>query len=235
MIATPQLGSKSPSRRALLAGALGGLGALAASAIGRLNPVQAANGGSVILGSANNATLATSITTTTNNSASGTAFEADNPTGIGVVGTGGSAGIYGSGFVGVEGGSSSPNAWAILGRHGADGTGVLGWSTHGVGAPPVGPAKTGVYGYAAQDKFSRGVTGESPAGIGVYGFTSSGYGVYSAGRVYTTKWYEMGEISTPGAPIANRARLFVRDNGLGKTQLCVLFPTGAVQVIKTEP
>jgi hypothetical protein len=33
----------------------------------------------------------------------------------------------------------------------------------------------------------------------------------------------------------NQARLFVKDNGAGKTQLCVRFHTGAVQVIETEP
>jgi hypothetical protein len=79
------------------------------------------------------------------------------------------------------------------------------------------------------------VTGESPAGIGVYGITSTGYGVYAAGKVYTTKWYELTEISTPAAPSTNRARLFARVNTSGKTQLCVRFQSGAVQVIKTEP
>ena len=110
--------------------------------------------------------------------------------------------------------------------------GVSGYS--GGGNAPAPKAKTGVYGYAAQDNFSRGVTGESPAGIGVYGVSSTGYGGYFAGKVYTTKWYEMTEVSTPAAPIANRARLFVKDNGLGKTQLCVRFNTGAVHVIATQ-
>jgi hypothetical protein len=53
--------------------------------------------------------------------------------------------------------------------------------------------------------------------------------------VYTTKWYELTEVATPLAPSANRARLFARVNGSGKTQLCVRFQSGAVQVIKTEP
>jgi hypothetical protein len=43
------------------------------------------------------------------------------------------------------------------------------------------------------------------------------------------------EISDPAAPGANRARVYARDNGSGKTQLVVRFPTGAVQVIATEP
>jgi hypothetical protein len=43
------------------------------------------------------------------------------------------------------------------------------------------------------------------------------------------------EISDPAAPAANSGRLYFRDNGAGKTQLVVRFPTGAVQVIATEP
>jgi hypothetical protein len=47
--------------------------------------------------------------------------------------------------------------------------------------------------------------------------------------------FELQEIADPTAPLAaNKARLYVRDNGAGKTQLVVRFPTGAVQVISTE-
>lgn len=50
-----------------------------------------------------------------------------------------------------------------------------------------------------------------------------------------TQWQQMPEISDPAAPATNYARLYARDNGSGKTQLCVRFPTGAVQVLATEP
>jgi hypothetical protein len=43
------------------------------------------------------------------------------------------------------------------------------------------------------------------------------------------------EQSDPAAPAANSGVLYFRDNGSGKTQLVVRFPTGAVQVIATEP
>lgn len=46
---------------------------------------------------------------------------------------------------------------------------------------------------------------------------------------------EMDEIADPAAPAANKGRLFCRDNGSGKTQLCIRFNSGAVQVIATEP
>lgn len=47
--------------------------------------------------------------------------------------------------------------------------------------------------------------------------------------------FEFTEISDPSAPASNKARLYVKDNGSGKTQIAVRFPTGAVQVIATEP
>ena len=45
---------------------------------------------------------------------------------------------------------------------------------------------------------------------------------------------EMPEIADPAAPVANKARIYVRDSG-GKTQLVVRFPTGAIQQIAIEP
>jgi hypothetical protein len=42
-------------------------------------------------------------------------------------------------------------------------------------------------------------------------------------------------LGVPPARAANRARLFIKDNGAGKTQLCVRFNTGAVQVVATQP
>lgn len=52
---------------------------------------------------------------------------------------------------------------------------------------------------------------------------------------YLSGFVSLGEISDPAAPGADTARLFVRDNGSGKSQLCIRFATGAVQVISTEP
>lgn len=43
------------------------------------------------------------------------------------------------------------------------------------------------------------------------------------------------EQTAPSAPAADNCVLFAQDNGSGKTQLCVRFPTGSVQVISTEP
>ena len=43
------------------------------------------------------------------------------------------------------------------------------------------------------------------------------------------------ERADPAAPAANKAVLYSKDDGAGKTQIVVRFPTGAVQVIATEP
>jgi hypothetical protein len=43
------------------------------------------------------------------------------------------------------------------------------------------------------------------------------------------------EVATPSAPAANTGVIFFADNGAGKTQLQVRFPTGVVQVLATEP
>lgn len=55
------------------------------------------------------------------------------------------------------------------------------------------------------------------------------------GTIGLTEYVEFTEMSEPAAPSSNMARLYVKDNGSGKTQLCVRFATGAVQVLATEP
>jgi hypothetical protein len=274
------------SRRALLTGALGGLGALVASAIGRATPVRAEGEAMVVGGDYLDATSMTYLfnqangndvfMASTNSSGtgvrgasySGIGVRGDSTTQVGVQGfSNSSRGVYGASYsstgvsgnstvgdgvegdsdahwgvvgvsnqsVGVFGRGFAANGPGTVGQNVASGTGVLGVSADGVNDTfPAAKAKTGVYGYAAQDGFSRGVTGESPAGIGVYGISSTGYGGYFAGKVYTTRWYELTEISTPPTPVANRARLFIKDDGFGKTQVCVKFANGTVKVLATE-
>lgn len=47
-------------------------------------------------------------------------------------------------------------------------------------------------------------------------------------------YIDLPEIASPGAPAANTGRIYCQDVA-GKTQLVVRFPTGAAQVIATEP
>lgn len=46
---------------------------------------------------------------------------------------------------------------------------------------------------------------------------------------------ELSEIGDPAAAGTNKARLYTKDNGAGKTQVVARFATGAVQVMATEP
>jgi hypothetical protein len=253
--------SRRPSRRALLVGALGGLGAWAASVIGRASPVRAGVDGDVVLGSESISSTTTRIdnfnsdanvfmaesaadlgfgggtaiwgisdsnTGVQGNSSSGVGVQGNSSSGVGVQGNstsqigvvGLSTNSTGSTF-GVFGRSNSSAGAGVGGRGFANRTGVVGYS--GGGTFPSAPAKTGVYGYAAQDSSSKGIYGKSPGG----------YAGYFAGKVYTTTFYELTEIANPSAPGANRARLFIRDKA-GTTQLCVRFHNGTIRVLASD-
>lgn len=69
-------------------------------------------------------------------------------------------------------------------------------------------------------------TGLNRASAGVVQVTDGGSG---GGAL------QLAELPSDPAALANAGRLFTRDNGAGKTELCVRFGTGAVQVIATEP
>lgn len=241
---TPE--SSSTSRRALLTGAIGGLGALVASAIGRPESATAHDPDDVRLGANNNTTTTTQITNSTN---SNSVFQANSSAGgVAIYGsTSGGAGAGVSGYsdadIGVEGTSNSfvgvqaisfaNDRPASVGWSVGDNTGMQGYS--GPASLPASRDNTGVYGYANQTTASRGVWGESPKGRAVQGSSTSGFAGYFAGKVYTSSFHEMPEISAPSAPAANKGRLFMRDNGSGKSQLCVRFNSGAVQVLATQP
>lgn len=96
--------------------------------------------------------------------------------------------------------------------------------------------------------------GSTGYGIGVYG-TGNKYGGQFIGAVSGVRaeatfgnagefagpvvveddYIELDEMTEPSAPAANGGRLYLKDNGSGKTQLCVRFNTGAVQVLATQP
>jgi len=69
----------------------------------------------------------------------------------------------------------------------------------------------------------------------LHGESSTGWAGYFDGRVLVNRFVEMVEIGTPSAPGSNHAKLFVRGNGSGKTQLCVRFHTGSVKVLAVQP
>lgn len=74
-------------------------------------------------------------------------------------------------------------------------------------------------------------------------FERRGAGLFRLGVGTSTGYVECGpgyfqmieQASDPDAPSTNGARLFIKDNGSGKTQLAVRFATGATQILATEP
>lgn len=71
----------------------------------------------------------------------------------------------------------------------------------------------------------------------VLGSTANSTVLNSSGSIAlsTSAYFLFNEIADPAAPATNIGALYMRDNGGGKTQLVARFPTGAVQVIATEP
>lgn len=91
------------------------------------------------------------------------------------------------------------------------------------------------------------VDGDNGTALGSQSSVASGHtGSVALGQGTTTTAAAQVEIGArhieytelaadPAAGATNSARVYCKDNGAGKTQFCVRFPTGAVQVIATEP
>jgi hypothetical protein len=99
----------------------------------------------------------------------------------------------------------------------------------------------------------RGADADDGAGLGI--FTSTSNALDAVERVRVTSSgnvgigtptpqsrldiaggaLEMAEMTAPAAPAANGARLYLEDNGSGKTRLVVKFASGAAIVLATEP
>ena len=212
MTSTTSTGPRS--RRALLAGALGGLAAWAASTAARVNPAEAAAGDPIRMGRINKAS---STATTLQTKTSTAAYQ--------VTQIGGGAAVKGV----------ATSGRAVMGVAGSNGSGIWGSS----------PDHNGVHGLTDD---GIGVLGEARGtGTGVYAFAQHGpaleafaFFTYCALFNQSILLYGFQDMwganpSTPDAPQEGMARLFSRDDGTGKTQLCVRFPTGAVQVLATEP
>ena len=123
----------------------------------------------------------------TTGAANGVYGQSDTPDGTGVWGTGGKYGVWGMpGIATATPGGSTPAGVGVFG-YGGPSTGVLGYSgSIDMGAPPPdAKPKTGVFGYAAQDATSRGVTGQSTAGYGVYGTATTGRGLFASATTGT--------------------------------------------------
>jgi hypothetical protein len=208
------------SRRALLAGAIGGLGVWAASAIGRVAPAEAAAGDPIRMGRLNRALGTQTILQTRS---SGAAFLVRQA----------------SGATAIRGETTSGRA--VVGYASSDGTGVWGDSRDHLGVKATSitgnaieaTSRTG-WGALIESEFGTGLE-VSGGNMGIRVSTGTGYAGLFSGPIFAD-YQDLSQLSNdPPAPGPTNARVFARNNGAGKMQLCVRFPTGAVQVIATEP
>jgi hypothetical protein len=219
------------SRRAILAGALGGVAGLVASRFASPDRTSAAAGGPVILGAANDAgTTNTSLTT----SSTGTAMlVTQNGTGTALrgsaVGAGSIAGFFtannGTGISGVTGASGSYGVFAQ--NNGAAGAaGALrasGGNNHGIVATTAGSPAANAVKAIHSGLSGIAVSGQSSATAGSYGIGVSGQadgevgtGVVGVGTSATgTPNGVLGYASAPAA------------NGVFGQMLAVSFGNGA--------
>jgi hypothetical protein len=173
----------------MLAGMAGGLGALAASALGRAPRVRAGVDGDVVLGAANSATSVTEIDQQTADTAalsltapgatpaltvaSGAGVGSSPPDGTSIFGE--STDLDGTAIWG-QGASSEESS--SLGVVGLGDTGVLGSGIFGI-AGGAGALGIGIYGSASDEGFpdvfgATGLIGQADAGgTGVLGFTGA--------------------------------------------------------------
>lgn len=124
--------------------------------------------------------------------------------------------------------TEEPSSAAFIGRTDT-GVGLRGRSVTGQGVQGFSSSSAGVQGFSDTDAGVNGFGG--PFGVWA---TGDPYGGFFVGAVHSTQYYELEEISTPDAPGLDQARLFVRANAAGKSQLCVRFGKGAVKVLATE-
>ncbi len=66
-------------------------------------------------------------------------------------------------------------------------------------------------------------------------YAGGGIGIGAAGDPGDKGALGFAEITAPGVAAANNARLYAVENGSGKTQLAVIFSSGAAQILATEP
>jgi hypothetical protein len=175
------------SRRALLAGTVGGLAALAAQALGGPRPASAHDPDDVRLGSSNVATSATLIQNTATDAsaafgtAAGTGVWGDSVTGTGVQGHSNS----GTGVDGFSGGVGKTSIHGVKGNAGTAVHGEITFAASTDGAVVGTTNATGGPGVRGVNSANgRGLWGKAQgSGEGVYGESTNGVGgLFTGGK-----------------------------------------------------
>ena len=248
------------SRRALLAGVVGGLGAWLVSAAQRAMPADAAAGDPIRMGQTNLAsgtntilqTISTGTAYVVRQNGSGTAIRAESPHGhAAAFQTDATLALTYAVLARHHGGVDAPSGSAALRAESDNTTAISAFSQRtaaisarsgqGVGVIGSSRHREGVFGGSER---RNGVEGSSLDGAGIYGHSRNGDGIVGRGGRWAARFeggvlvqghVDFKEHSSPPVPAANHAQLFLRDNGAGKSQLVLQFPSGAVQVVVTEP
>ena len=158
--------------------------------------------------------------------ANGTSWESTTPDSAGVVTKAGSQAIQGDKT--FSGNNSFSGSLSVSGN--TDFSGETSFSNT--------LTTSGVSSFNSSTTFSDSLTASGSSSFSgtvsfsnTVGFTGD---VTFSSAIKTSSHIDMEEISDPSNPSSNTARLYARDNGSGKTQLCVLFPTGSTIVLATE-
>jgi hypothetical protein len=211
-------GFKVVDRRRLVRGglaAVAGVGLATSTAA----PARAANGGPVLLGTANTASATTRVTTSVGHGLQGASSASG---GSGVLGTASRGNAVtgtttAAGLAGVLGrNTNATGGWGVRGAAGTKGTGVRGetsdpggWGVNGVNLSGTG---SGVNGFSAG---GLGVSGNSNSGHGVHG--SGSVGVYGETNNYVGVWGKSGSLGYGvfGDSASGLGVLGVSDSGTG--------------------
>ena len=205
------------SRRALLAGVVGGLGAWLASAAQRAMPVEASAGTPIQAGRSNSGGgFSTELRANTN-----------QPT-FRAIQLGGGTGLR----------AEATNGRAVMATAGNRGTGVSAFSPNHIGV--LATTDTGIGVNARADGLNSIALFGDARGTNALSLLAQGPShlegdVTIVGRLFVTQPLTIGQTAAPQMPSSGQMRLFARENGWGKTQLCVQFASGAVQALATEP
>jgi hypothetical protein len=186
--------SHGRTRRQLMAGGAGALGAATVASLARAAPAAAANGDAITMGQLNQATSNTAINDSGGDTtfsalatSGGTALEGDAIDGIGVSGSS----QTGIGVSGVSA-SSAANASAVHGEITQTSPGAFSAAVRGRND---GTGGNGIGVYGSQAGSGWGVYGTSVFGIGVNAAGGSGIGVASSGA---TGVYAVGTTGVHG-------------------------------------
>ena len=246
--------SAPQTRRALLVGALGGVAAAVAAALGRPAAADAAAGSALIVGSeTNNAGTADTQLIANSNVVTFKLYQQGPGTalmGYTTPTSGLTRGVYGR--------VDSPNGDGVQGRNaGAAGTGaaVRGYGGNNIGVYGTS-ANVDMYGVVGRNTAINGdgVAGSSgTGGSGVIGFSTGGNGVYGTSDVYGvrahstsgvalwsdgaakfTKYLDVSEIAAPSVPGANIARIS-RVTPRERPSSSSSSPTAPIVVIAAQP